>query len=144
MRGTSPQGDLPFISKFIASLKSLKPEIVDESGLLSPSYRKKNTYIPPLRFVLFEWFLHEKLPYQAQLVIHNITCEDPERGVLAEIDSVNVRGQLNVVDETEPVSSGDGENHDEKLFEQLPSLRIAREYLRRKIAAERELEHQNG
>ncbi|VDP50145.1 unnamed protein product [Heligmosomoides polygyrus] len=60
---------------------------------------------------------------------------------LAENDSVNVRGQLNVAGEGEEVSSGVAVDYDnDKLFDELPSLRIAREYLRRKIAAERQME----
>uniref|UniRef100_A0A0K0DAJ9 Uncharacterized protein n=1 Tax=Angiostrongylus cantonensis TaxID=6313 RepID=A0A0K0DAJ9_ANGCA len=59
---------------------------------------------------------------------------------LAESDSIRVRGRFNVADEGEMLlRSGDGEDFHEKLFNQLPSLRIAREYLRRKLAAEREV-----
>ncbi|VDM56106.1 unnamed protein product [Angiostrongylus costaricensis] len=58
----------------------------------------------------------------------------------AESESIRVRGQFNVADEGAMLlSSGYGEDFHEKLFDQLPSLRIAKEYLRRKLAAEREV-----
>ncbi|KAJ1350676.1 hypothetical protein KIN20_006533 [Parelaphostrongylus tenuis] len=69
----------------------------------------------------------------------NLSPGDIKRA-LTESDSVQVRGQLNVADEGETLlnSGGDEDSH-ERLFDQLPSLRIAREYLRREIAAEREM-----
>ncbi|KAK5972665.1 hypothetical protein GCK32_009114 [Trichostrongylus colubriformis] len=59
--------------------------------------------------------------------------------IFADDDSVKIRGQLNVIDEGEDISSGAvAEEYDDKIFDELPSLRIAREYLRQKIAEERQ------
>ncbi|KHJ99050.1 hypothetical protein OESDEN_00963 [Oesophagostomum dentatum] len=55
------------------------------------------------------------------------------------VESVNVKGQFDVsdADENEEVNSNDAELINDKLFEELASLRIARDYLHRKIAEER-------
>ncbi|VDL69580.1 unnamed protein product [Nippostrongylus brasiliensis] len=64
--------------------------------------------------------------------------------IRAEDESIAVRGQLNIIGDGEEISgSGFAEDSNEKLFDELPSLRIAREYLRRKIAEERRLEGGN-
>ncbi|EYC39299.1 hypothetical protein Y032_0663g1302 [Ancylostoma ceylanicum] len=56
------------------------------------------------------------------------------------IESVSVKGQLIVADESEEVDSTQTEQPDDDVFDKLESFRIAREYLRRKIAEERNRE----
>uniref|UniRef100_W6NA32 Secreted RxLR effector peptide protein n=1 Tax=Haemonchus contortus TaxID=6289 RepID=W6NA32_HAECO len=64
--------------------------------------------------------------------------------LLADDDSVKIRGRLDVVDDSEETNSGaQVEDYDDKIFDELPSLRIAREYLRQKIAAERQQRSMN-
>ncbi|CAJ0600804.1 unnamed protein product [Cylicocyclus nassatus] len=50
-------------------------------------------------------------------------------------ETVNVRGQLNIVDHVQQIEQENTEP--DNFFENLTSLRIAREYLQRKIAEER-------
>ncbi|XGW31983.1 hypothetical protein V3C99_010284 [Haemonchus contortus] len=65
--------------------------------------------------------------------------------LLADDDSVKIRGRLDVVDDSEETNSGaQVEEYDDKIFDELPSLRIAREYLRQKIAAERQQRSMNA
>ncbi|RCN48851.1 hypothetical protein ANCCAN_05135 [Ancylostoma caninum] len=52
-------------------------------------------------------------------------------------ESVSVKGQLIIADEREEVDSNQKEHSDDDDFDKLESFRIAREYLHRQIAQER-------